>query len=105
VKQCFLGLLGDFDFDLYMQTTFQYVSVSLLVIYVVVVTILLLNLLIAMMSDTYQNVVEGATQIWFVTFLKSVFLIYSFQQAFRTSAYCIFDRKGDVHSRTEIRRQ
>jgi len=69
VKQCFLGLLGDFDFDLYMQTTFQYVSVSLLVIYVVVVTILLLNLLIAMMSDTYQNVVEGATQIWFVTFL------------------------------------
>ena len=80
MKQCFLGLLGDFDLDLYMQTTFQHVSVLLLVIYVVVVTILLLNLLIAMMSDTYQSVVEGATQIWLVAFLKTVFLIYSFSQ-------------------------
>lgn len=77
MKQCFLGLLGDFDLDLYMQTTFPYVSVLLLIIYVVVVTILLLNLLIAMMSDTYQSVVEGATQIWFVEFLETVFLIYS----------------------------
>lgn len=73
MKQCFLGLLGDFDLDLYMQSTFQRVSVLLLVIYVVVVTILLLNLLIAMMSDTYQSVAEGATQIWFVAFSEDCF--------------------------------
>ncbi len=69
VRQCFVGMLGDFDLDNYTGTTFQYVSVSLLVIYVVVVSILLLNLLIAMMGDTYGNVIEGATQIWFVQFI------------------------------------
>ncbi len=64
VKQCFLGMLGDFDLDAYTDTSFQYISVTLLVIYIIVVTILLLNLLIAMMGDTYGNVIEGATQIW-----------------------------------------
>jgi hypothetical protein len=67
IKQCFVGMLGDFDLDNYTGSTFQSVSVSLLVVYVVVVTILLLNLLIAMMGDTYGNVIEGATQIWFVS--------------------------------------
>ncbi len=66
VKQCFLGMLGDFDLDSYSGTAFEYVSISLLVVYVVVVSILLLNLLIAMMGDTYGNVIERATQIWFV---------------------------------------
>lgn len=64
IKQCFLGMLGDLDLDNYTGTTFQYISISLLVIYVIVVSILLLNLLIAMMGDTYGNVIEGATQIW-----------------------------------------
>ena len=68
LKQCFLGMMGEFDLDRYSETKFQYVSVSLLVFYVVVVTILLLNLLIAMMGDTYGNVIQGATQIWFVHF-------------------------------------
>jgi hypothetical protein len=55
-------MLGDFDADNY----FGYVTFSLLLVYVVVVTILLLNLLIAMMGDTYGNVIESATNIWFV---------------------------------------
>ncbi|CAF0965109.1 unnamed protein product [Rotaria sordida] len=42
IKQCFFGMLGDFDLDHYTGTSFQYISVSLLVIYVVVVSILLL---------------------------------------------------------------
>lgn len=57
-------MLGDFDLDSYIETPYNYISVPLLVIYVIVVTILLLNLLIAMMGDTYGNVIEGATQIW-----------------------------------------
>ncbi|CAF4856033.1 unnamed protein product [Rotaria sp. Silwood1] len=69
IKQCFFGMLGDFELDHYPGTTFQYISVSLLVIYIIVVSILLLNLLIAMMGDTYGNVIEGATQIWFVQFI------------------------------------
>ncbi|CAF4180911.1 unnamed protein product [Rotaria socialis] len=75
VKQCFFGMLGDFDIDRYTGTTFQYVSVSLLVIYVVVVSILLLNLLIAMMGDTYGNIIEGATQIWHLEQARIVFAI------------------------------
>ena len=63
-------MLGDFDLDAYSDTSFYYISVSLLVIYIIVVTILLLNLLIAMMGDTYGNVIEGATQIWWVEVLN-----------------------------------
>jgi hypothetical protein len=59
-------MLGDFDLDAYTETQYRYISVTLLVSYIIVVTILLLNLLIAMMGDTYGNVIEGATQIWFV---------------------------------------
>ena len=66
VKQSFLGMLGDFDLDAYTETSYHYVSVSLLISYIIVVTILLLNLLIAMMGDTYGNIIEGATQIWSV---------------------------------------
>ncbi len=75
VKQCFFGMLGDFEVDTYAETTFQYVSVSLLIIYVVVVTILLLNLLIAMMGDTYGNVIEGATELWHLERARIVFAI------------------------------
>jgi hypothetical protein len=62
-------MLGDFDLDAYTETQYRYISVTLLVIYIIVVTILLLNLLIAMMGDTYGNVIEGATQIWLVEFI------------------------------------
>ncbi len=55
-------MLGDFDVNNYIG----YVRFSLFVVYVIIVTILLLNLLIAMMGDTYGNVIESATQIWFV---------------------------------------
>ncbi len=89
VRQCFFGMLGDFELDHYTGTTFQYVSVTILVIYVVVVSILLLNLLIAMMGDTYGNIIEGATQIWLVRFSYFHSLIYSFKQAFGTGTYCI----------------
>ncbi|CAF1503535.1 unnamed protein product [Adineta ricciae] len=64
LKQCFFGMLGDFDLDQYTEATFQYINILLLIVYVVVVSILLLNLLIAMMGDTYGKVIESATQIW-----------------------------------------
>ena len=59
-------MLGDFDLEAYTETHYNYISVSLLILYIVVVTILLLNLLVAMMGDTYGNIIEGATQVWFV---------------------------------------
>ncbi len=59
-------MLGDFNVENYIG----YVRFALLVAYVIIVTILLLNLLIAMMGDTFGNVIESATQIWFVAFLS-----------------------------------
>jgi len=61
-----LGLLGDFDFDYYIEGSYPFISVSLLIFYIVVVTILLLNLLIAMMGDTYQDVKRSAKKLWLV---------------------------------------
>jgi hypothetical protein len=66
-------MLGDFDLDAYSDTSFNYISVTLLIVYIIVVTILLLNLLIAMMGDTYGNVIEGATQIWLVGYVDFLF--------------------------------
>ncbi|CAF4809152.1 unnamed protein product [Rotaria sp. Silwood1] len=64
IKQCFLGLLGDFDLDYYIGGKYPLTSVALLVLYVVVITILLLNLLIAMMGDTYADVKKSAKKLW-----------------------------------------
>ena len=67
IRQCFLGLLGDFDLDIYIEAPYPLPSVALLILYVVVVTILLLNLLIAMMGDTYADVKKGAKKLWSVS--------------------------------------
>ena len=64
VKESFLGLLGDFDLDTYVDSRFAFISVSLLIIYIIVVTILLLNLLVAMMGDTYGKIIDDATKVW-----------------------------------------
>ncbi|CAF1025183.1 unnamed protein product, partial [Didymodactylos carnosus] len=64
VKLSFVGTFGDFDIDYFSETTYNYVSIPLLIIYIVVVAVLLLNLLIAMMGDTFKNVLGNAKQIW-----------------------------------------
>lgn len=66
IKKCFLGLLGDFDLDYYIDAPFPIASVTLLIFYVVLITILLLNLLIAMMGDTFADVKKGAKKLWLV---------------------------------------
>ncbi|CAF3781223.1 unnamed protein product [Adineta steineri] len=64
LKHCFLGLLGDFDLDYYTEGSHPFISVSFLMCYIIVVTILLLNLLIAMMGDTYADVKRSAKKLW-----------------------------------------
>ncbi|CAF3706749.1 unnamed protein product [Rotaria sordida] len=64
IKQCFLGLLGDFDIDHYAGGQYPKASITLFIFYVVVITILLLNLLIAMMGDTYADVKKSAKKLW-----------------------------------------
>ncbi|CAF3300144.1 unnamed protein product [Rotaria sp. Silwood2] len=64
IKQCFLGLLGNFDLDYYIEGPYPLVGALLLILYVVVISILLLNLLIAMMGDTYADVKKSAKKLW-----------------------------------------
>jgi hypothetical protein len=66
IKRCFLGLFSNFDMEYYIEGEHSLANVSLLIFYIIVVTILLLNLLIAMMGDTYQDVKKGAKKLWFV---------------------------------------
>ena len=66
IKHCFLGLLGDFDLEYFIETPFPFMTIVLLIFYVVLITILLLNLLIAMMGDTFADVKKSAKKLWFV---------------------------------------
>ena len=78
IKHCFLGLLGDFDLDYYIDGPFPIASVALVIFYVVLTTILLLNLLIAMMGDTFADVKKGAKQLWSVSADRSSVTLLSF---------------------------
>eukprot|EP00455_Lapot_gusevi_P012680 TRINITY_DN1605_c0_g1_i4.p1 TRINITY_DN1605_c0_g1~~TRINITY_DN1605_c0_g1_i4.p1 ORF type:complete len:685 (+),score=183.66 TRINITY_DN1605_c0_g1_i4:122-2176(+) len=64
LKALFLAMLGDFDFDEYQGNRFPVLAITLLVIFVVVVSIMLLNILVAMMGDTYGNITEEADKQW-----------------------------------------
>ncbi|CAF3726658.1 unnamed protein product [Rotaria sp. Silwood1] len=64
VKHCFLGLLGDFHLEHYVKEQYLWAGALLFILYVVIITILLLNLLIAMMGDTYKDVKRSARQLW-----------------------------------------
>jgi len=64
MQKCFLAMLGDFELDSSSETPFQTATMSLLIVYVILVTILLLNLLIAMMGDTYGRIIDDADKKW-----------------------------------------
>jgi hypothetical protein len=76
IKALFLAMLGDFDFDDYSENRFPGIAVSLLVAFVIVVSIMLLNILIAMMGETYGTVVEEADKQWA---LERARIMYSIQ--------------------------
>jgi ankyrin repeat protein len=75
VKTMFVAMLGDFELDQFADTPYTAVSVGLLVVYVVTITILLLNLLIAMMGDTYEKINESSTSQWHLERARIIFAI------------------------------
>lgn len=66
VHMCFEASLGDFNFGEShgSESFYRSLSIFLLVSYILVVSICLLNLLIAMMGDTYGKVNEMAEHTW-----------------------------------------
>jgi hypothetical protein len=75
IKALFLAMLGDFDFDEYADSRFPAIAVTLLVVFVVVVTIMLLNILIAMMGETYGKVADEADKQWSLERARIMFSI------------------------------
>lgn len=75
VQTCFVAMLGDFDLDRFADSPYTAVSVGLLVVYVVTITILLLNLLIAMMGDTFDKINEAAEMQWHLERARIVFAL------------------------------
>ncbi|CAF2890758.1 unnamed protein product [Rotaria sp. Silwood2] len=61
-SQCFFILFNGNDY--YIEGPYPLVGALLLILYVVVISILLLNLLIAMMGDTYADVKKSAKKLW-----------------------------------------
>mmetsp|Transcript_6305 Transcript_6305/g.19137 ORF Transcript_6305/g.19137 Transcript_6305/m.19137 type:complete len:700 (-) Transcript_6305:222-2321(-) len=74
-KECFVAMLGGFEFDDYLNSRYPVLSISLLVIYIFVVTILMFNLLIAMMSDTFSRINEEANQRWHLEWARIIISI------------------------------
>ena len=64
LKALFLAMLGDFEFQEYATSRFPMVTVTLLVVFVILVPIMLLNILVAMMGDTYGSITEEADKQW-----------------------------------------
>ena len=59
----FVTMLGDLNMDLYTdpeKVKNPTLASMLLILYIMVISVMLLNLLIAMMGDTYSKVIEGA---------------------------------------------
>eukprot|EP00808_Paulinella_micropora_P028261 g3266.t1 len=76
----FLVMLGNIDFVYFNETCidgYQWLMSILLLMYVIVISIALLNLLIAMMGDTYQDVKDKADAEWHLAYAQNIMSIES----------------------------
>ena len=64
INSCVLVMLGTSDINDYMRGRFPALSVGILLLYIILVGILLLNLLIAMMGDTFARISDDAEKQW-----------------------------------------
>lgn len=67
LKSCFVTMLGDIDFESYMdneKVVHPWLSTLLITLYIVSISVMLLNLLIAMMGDTYTKIIDDSRKIW-----------------------------------------
>jgi len=73
VLTMFRMMLGDFDVSIFQDSTNPVMLQVLFYVYILVVTIVLLNLLIALMSDTYDKVSENLQSLYFMEQANVVF--------------------------------
>jgi len=76
IKMCILALLGETDFQIYNDNAkHPWLCGNLIIGYVFVMTIMLVNLLVAMMADTYAQVKEENKLIWLLEKTRIIFSI------------------------------
>lgn len=61
-----LACSGDMDYDYYSASSVPWLTQGLIFMYIVITVILLLNLLIAMMGNTYSQIYDASTKRWYV---------------------------------------
>eukprot|EP00300_Choanocystis_sp_HF-7_P017108 c19633_g1_i1.p1 GENE.c19633_g1_i1~~c19633_g1_i1.p1 ORF type:complete len:995 (+),score=216.02 c19633_g1_i1:47-2986(+) len=76
LKACFYATLGQFDFT-GSEERFPILTSILLIVYVVLMSIMLLNLLIAMMGNSFSDLIEKTENIWH---LEKARIIFSIEQ-------------------------
>ena len=67
MQSCFLTMVGDLDFASYTDASkvqHPLLTTFLITFYIIVISVMLLNLLIAMMGDTYSTLIADAGKIW-----------------------------------------
>ena len=68
----FNAALGDHNFESFQDHRYQYVGISTMALYVMFVTIILLNLIVARMSSTFQKMNEKSFEQWSMVMAKNV---------------------------------
>jgi len=73
IETYFLAMFGNFDFNSFNgQLRATWLGTILLIAYIILVTILLLNLLIAMMANTYTQISERSQQEWLLAYAQII---------------------------------
>jgi len=86
-RALFMVLFSNFDFDAWnadIDPNFRPLSTILLLLHVILLTILLLNLLIAMMGETFQSTKAHVDQVWHMCY---AFMILSVEAEMDESAF------------------
>lgn len=67
--------LGEFDFDELADIVYIGLGTTVLVLFLVLTTVLLLNLLIAQMSSTYNRIMDRSREEWSFVLVSVIFLL------------------------------
>lgn len=78
----FIIILGEFDMDVLYQSKFPVLSIIMFMIYSTIMTIIILNFLIAILSDVYSSMIIDSDKKWRI---ERAHLIISLQKSTCTS--------------------
>ena len=91
----FVIMLGDFDLSILYKSEYPILATILFLIYSTIMIIIILNFLIAILSDIYSTMIESSDKKWL---LEKAHLIIALQKSSCTSSCC----KKKLHTVNEF---